>query len=1063
MAQSWIDSDMDDHVEKLAAIVSGYFDGLAMIDREFDEACQRISQSIDNIRGKSTKSLKTSTREQIMETELRQKCATIEQKLADIDNRIARLDQGISAVESSIQELSRNRASLEQQIQNRWLIERIIYLFLFDRDKQRYAQLRNDLDKKADDKTALEETKRRFETKRTQLANNRDSLQASLDNTRKKLLALITSSANDDEQVKHLTDKNRYAEERRRTRRKNLLKSISAGWNRASNEIMQDVAIIRRRQPAFTDLHGSDSCLAHEMPHNVIIGEKEISFKHLTCLIPHAISFPFTEALVLPEENQAQLRLSHHLLLRLMQAIPPGQLELTLIDPLKLGQSFAPFLPLLSTEQLMPQRRILTRADEIERILASLTDETENLIQNRFKGRISDWTAFNEANHDNPIRYMVILLYDIPEQLSDRSLWYLERLIENGPRCGILPILAVDDKRIEDKRYTGLHNALKQSAQRLDALLPVEVSQESGLSHIYRAEEWPREDRLDQFLSTLADRYAKKGRFNRALSDLWVNCEKGSTSLGGMDIPIGWTASGETVSLVFGATNSEHHVLLAGKTGSGKSNLLHVLIHSMCEKYAPQEIDLYLLDYKESTEFSIYANPILPHICLVATESDPEYGVTVLKHLADELESRAQLFKSAGVRDFAEYRNAQRTPLARVLLIIDEFQVLFTAGRQVADSAEKLLARLLKQGRSFGIHILLSTQTLKGIDALSLGALISQLGCRIALACGQEDSALVLGGNNPAAAELRSPPEGIINNSNGAKSGNVIFKIPYAEQGFCYTHQKQLSERASRRSLGNKARVFNGAKLPSMPSPFEMNRAHSQCNGILLGEKLTFTADMLSIPLVKRQSFNVLFCGYDEVIHDGLLGSLLASLSLSDAFDDVVYFDGRGISTNEVVSEASSGLGDRLMAFSDVTQLPLKELSDSIGVRRVALIVDGLDGERTLHPVQPFAASRPGAQATSSDLFKRILEEGPVKGTFVFAFIENWRRSAVSCRELLNSFEMRVAFCMNEDDAGALVSGGSIGKFKGIERPNRAVFINRMKNEIHWFRPYIHRTKNETC
>ena len=51
-------------------------------------------------------------------------------------------------------------------------------------------------------------------------------------------------------------------------------------------------------------------------------------------------------------------------------------------------------------------------------------------------------------------------------------------------------------------------------------------------------------------------------------------------------------------------------------------------------------------------------------------------------------------------------------------------------------------------------------------------------------------------------------------------------------------------------------------------------------------------------------------------------------------------------------------------------------------------------------------------------------------------------------------FELRVGYCMNEDDAGSLVSGG-IGKFKGIEKPNRAVFINKMTNDVSWFRPYV--------
>ena len=54
----------------------------------------------------------------------------------------------------------------------------------------------------------------------------------------------------------------------------------------------------------------------------------------------------------------------------------------------------------------------------------------------------------------------------------------------------------------------------------------------------------------------------------------------------------------------------------------------------------------------------------------------------------------------------------------------------------------------------------------------------------------------------------------------------------------------------------------------------------------------------------------------------------------------------------------------------------------------------------------------------------------------------------------MSFFELRVAYCMNEDDAGALVSGG-IGKLKGIEKANRAVFVNRMTNDNVWFRPYI--------
>ncbi|MQK16692.1 hypothetical protein, partial [Escherichia coli] len=58
------------------------------------------------------------------------------------------------------------------------------------------------------------------------------------------------------------------------------------------------------------------------------------------------------------------------------------------------------------------------------------------------------------------------------------------------------------------------------------------------------------------------------------------------------------------------------------------------------------------------------------------------------------------------------------------------------------------------------------------------------------------------------------------------------------------------------------------------------------------------------------------------------------------------------------------------------------------------------------------------------------------------------------CKDLISSFELRLAYCMTEDDAGSLVSTG-IGKFKGLEKPNRAVLVNRMTGETTWFRPYV--------
>ena len=841
-------------------------------------------------------------------------------------------------------------------------------------------------------------------------------------------------------------------ERNREIRKSNWQSGFTKEWEKNATEIAYASSQLRQHQPAFVDFGVDKPLMASEIPAGLVLGSQQVSFEQLSCHVPKVIPFPLTSALVLPQGNAEQKRLAHCLLLRLLSALPPGQVELTLIDPLQQGQSVEPFLPLLKVEQLVPQGHVLTRSDEIEAALGKLTDEIEEMIQQRFNDKASNWSEYNAINPDAPLPYKAVLLFDVPEQISDKSLWFLGRICENGPRCGVLPIIAIDGQRMEDRRYEKFSATQEASSMRLNHLLQSVGA--GDLSFTYQPELWPRQDVLDSFMARLAENCAAQTRFKKTMPDLWTNFVKGETTLGGFHIPIGWTPAGDFATLRLGATDSEHHALLAGKTGSGKSNLLHVLIHTLCEKYAPEELDLYLLDYKESTEFNVYAAQPLPHARLVATESDPEYGVTVLRHLVGELEMRARIFKSASARDFAEYRKSSGVGLPRVLLIVDEFQVLFSEGRQVAEAAEQLLTQLLKQGRSFGIHILLATQTLKGINAQSIGSIITQLGCRIALACGQEDSALILGGGNWAAAELRSPPEGIINNANGAKSGNVKFLIPLAENVLCNDHITKLSKFAAQRGTQSKTKVFSGVHLPEMPAPSEYQAVCGQEETLLLGERLTFDAEALILPLTRRSAFNVLFSGYNDQIHDGLLSAMLSSLAFADDFDEVLYFNARGVTPGGGFSVATKLLGARLKMFDDISTVPLQAISDDIGTRRIALIIDGLDSEKVLHPAPAFRSPKPGDPLTPADLLKRLAEDGPRKGTFVFAFVDRWQRCASTCKDLFSFFELRVAYCMNEDDAGSLVSGG-IGKFKGIEKPNRAVFVNKMTNDIAWFRPYV--------
>jgi DNA segregation ATPase FtsK/SpoIIIE-like protein len=93
------------------------------------------------------------------------------------------------------------------------------------------------------------------------------------------------------------------------------------------------------------------------------------------------------------------------------------------------------------------------------------------------------------------------------------------------------------------------------------------------------------------------------------------------------------------------------HALIAGKTGSGKSTLLHVLVTNLALWYGPDQVEIYLVDFKKGVEFKTYATHALPHARAIAVESDREFGLSVLQRIDAELTRRGEIFRKLGVQD----------------------------------------------------------------------------------------------------------------------------------------------------------------------------------------------------------------------------------------------------------------------------------------------------------------------------------------------------------------------------------------------------------------------------
>src|SRR5438105_1852000 len=197
--------------------------------------------------------------------------------------------------------------------------------------------------------------------------------------------------------------------------------------------------------------------------------------------------------------------------------------------------------------------------------------------------------------------------------------------------------------------------------------------------------------------------------------------------------------------------------------------------------YSPSEVELYLVDFKKGVEFKAYASLSLPHARVIAVESEREFGLSVLQRLDVELSNRGEIYRTVGVNDLATYRDyARQHPelphLPRIMLIVDEFQEFFIEDDKLAQESSLLLDRLVRQGRAFGIHVLLGSQTIGGAYSLARST-IDQMAVRIALQCSEADAHLILSRDNTEARLLSRPGEAIYNAQNGLPEGNNFFQI----------------------------------------------------------------------------------------------------------------------------------------------------------------------------------------------------------------------------------------------------------------------------------------------
>ena len=169
--------------------------------------------------------------------------------------------------------------------------------------------------------------------------------------------------------------------------------------------------------------------------------------------------------------------------------------------------------------------------------------------------------------------------------------------------------------------------------------------------------------------------------------------------------PIGVGVEGEPIVADLADPNA-CHALVAGSTGSGKSEWLKALVASVVSRAGPESVRFALVDPKILTFAGADGSPYLWRPLTTTLED----ATAVLEDAVAEMEARYQRLAREGFANVAERRKTGKTDLPYLVLIFDEFADLILAGRDEKKKFETLVARIAGKGRAAGVQLVLATQ-----------------------------------------------------------------------------------------------------------------------------------------------------------------------------------------------------------------------------------------------------------------------------------------------------------------------------------------------------------------